>query len=481
MKKRKLSLLCVFGMTIFSLLLSNTGFAKDIAADPLVKSGKAFAAVAKSVTPGVVSIKAEIQQVSGGAAVRPEELSELPPMFEEFFKHFNEVNPNPENQMQTVIGFGSGFLISADGYIITNNHVIENAVKITVTMHDDKEHVAKLIGTDKRSDVAVIKIDGKNFSHLKMGNSDNIEVGEWVLAVGSPLGLSHSISAGIVSAIGRSKLGITEYDNLIQTDAAINQGNSGGPLINLSSEVIGINTAIVSKSGGNMGIGFAIPANMAKDIAQQIIDNGSVSRGYLGVRIQDLTAQLAQSFGLSDAKGVIIALVEEGSPAAKVGLKQGDVILVLDNKEVKDITTFRNTVAFSKPGTKHNITVRRKNQDLKFTVTMAELPESNTKEKSEQPVLLQKLGVSVSDLNNNLQRNLGLSFSEGVVIVDVSNNSIGQLAGLKRGDVIVQANGAKIKNIQEIRELLDSIKQNGALRLLVEDRNGPRFIGLNLN
>jgi len=271
-------------------------------------------------------------------------------------------------------GQGSGFIISKDGYILINNHVVGDADLIKVKLSDGREFKAKVIGTDPQSDVAVIKIDATNLPVLRLGDSDKLEVGEWVIAIGNPFGLSQTVTVGVVSAKGRSRIGINDYEDFIQTDAAINPGNSGGPLVNIHGEAVGMNTAIFSRSGGYMGIGFAIPINMAKAIKDQLLKKGKVTRGWLGVVIQDIDEELAKSFGLEKTEGVLIAEVSEGSPAEKAGLKQGDIILRLNGKKVDDLGELRNKIALTAPGTKVKLEVLRENKRRTIQVTIGEQP-----------------------------------------------------------------------------------------------------------
>ncbi|MFQ5902242.1 MAG: Do family serine endopeptidase, partial [Candidatus Binatia bacterium] len=316
--------------------------AQKKAIENLRETGKAFAAVARKISPAVVFIKVE-KTVTGGSPFSPSM-----PFGDEFFRHFfGEPFPyrQPPRQRQRIVGQGSGFIISSDGYIVTNNHVVGDADKVIVGLIDGREFTAKTIGTDPHTDVAVIKIEAKYLPVLPLGDSDALEVGEWVLAIGNPFGLSHTLTAGIVSAKGRSSIGITDYEDFIQTDAAINPGNSGGPLINLEGRAVGINTAIFSQTGGYMGIGFAIPINMAKSIRDQLIKHGSVTRGYLGIMIQDITPALAKTFGLDTTKGVLISEVTKGSPAGMAGLARGDVIVEFNGHPVEKVGPFHNEVA----------------------------------------------------------------------------------------------------------------------------------------
>jgi serine protease Do len=351
-KENKMKLISNYIMILsISLLpLGYSSIAENNGVESLKKIGRAFTSVAKKVSPAVVYIKVEKDLASPG-----------------YRKNIPKTWPNIRSRRFT-FGQGSGFLVSKDGYILTNSHVVENADHIKVRLNDGNEIEAKIIGTDPKSEVAVIKIPGKDLPFIEMGDSEKLEIGEWVIAVGNPFGLSKSITAGIVSAKGRNSVGLADYENFIQTDAAINPGNSGGPLIDLDAKVIGINTAIFSQNGGNMGIGFAIPINMAKSIMEQLIANGKVTRGFLGILMQEVNPELAERFELKTKKGVLISRVIPDSPADKSGLKIGDIIIKLEDKSVSDINAFRNSIAMLTPGTEKEITVNRDGKNTAITV-----------------------------------------------------------------------------------------------------------------
>ena len=374
-------------------------------------------------------------------------------------------------------GMGSGFIISADGQILTNHHVVGDSDKITVRLKDGREFKAKIIGSDPRSDVALIKIkDSSNLPVLSLGDSDSLEVGEWVMAIGNPFGLDHTLTVGVVSAKGRTTVGIADYEDFIQTDAAINPGNSGGPLINLKGEAIGINSAIFSKSGGYMGIGFAIPINMVKAIKDQLIEHGEVRRGYLGVSIQELTKELMDSFALKDTEGVLISDVTEDSPADKAGIKRGDVVVEYNNKKVKNSGQFRNMVALTPPETKVKITLIR---DVKRQVLVAELGSLEQAKVAEvsQTDVMEKLGFSVQDLTEDLARQFGYSVKEGVIISQVAPGTPTQFAGLKPGVLILEVNRKGIKSVQEF---LQAIKGSKRMLLLVQEGQYTRYVILQM-
>jgi serine protease Do len=375
------------------------------------------------------------------------------------------------------VGQGSGFIISKDGYILTNNHVVGDADKVTVKLLDGREFTAKTIGTDVHSDVAVIKIDGKDLPMLQMGDSDTLEVGEWVVAIGNPFGLSHTLTVGVVSAKGRSSVGIADYENFIQTDAAINPGNSGGPLVDLDGRVVGMNTAIFSRNGGYMGIGFAIPINMAKAIKDQLIQTGSVTRGYLGIVIQDLTPELAKSFGLKDNQGILVSQVSEDSPAAKAGLKQGDVIVEFAGKPVEKVGAFRNGVALKAPGSKEELTVLRSGKRKTFSITIGKLPDGELADAG-TPHSLEKLGLTVQTLTPELARQFGFQVEKGVVVTQVTPGSEAALAGINPGAVILEVNRKPVSNTEEFKRAVAQTPEKGVVLLLIKDGQYSRYVAL---
>jgi serine protease Do len=389
--------LILISIFLFLIIFSLQGYAKESDdLEALKRTSKAFSKVAKSASPAVVFVKVEKTIERDGNLRFHNDPFDL--FNDEFFRRFFAPRrPEQRKKKYREMGQGSGFIISKDGYILTNNHVIGDADKIMVKMYDKRELEAEVVGTDPRSDVAVIKIKESNLPFLSLGNSDLLDVGEWVIAIGNPFGLIETVTVGVISAKGRSTLGLADYENFLQTDAAINPGNSGGPLINLEGKVIGINTAIFSRSGGYMGIGFAIPINMAKKIKDQLIKTGKVTRGYLGIVIQELTEDIADSFALKNDKGLIVAEVSEDSPADKAGLKQGDIILKLNGDRVEGIGPFRNKISMTPPGTKVNLNIYRDGKIIDKKVTTGDLPEKLVASAS-QGELFDKLGFSVKEL-----------------------------------------------------------------------------------
>lgn len=480
MKSPQTLLLCTLLPLLIVICGTFPAVAQDVGLETLRESGKAFRSVAKQVSPAVVFIQVEktIEQQNAGANPFGNH-----PFGDEFFRRFfdqpnNNRSPQKRAPRQSM-GQGSGFIISADGYIMTNNHVVGDADRVTVRLLDGREFTAKIVGTDPPTDIALIKIDAdRKLPFLKLGDSDKMEVGDWVLAFGNPFGLSHSLTAGIVSAKGRSGIGLTDYENFIQTDAAINPGNSGGPLVNLDSEVIGMNTAIFSRSGGYMGIGFAIPINMAKNIYQQLVEHGSVTRGRLGVYIQELTQDLADSFDIKQTRGILVAQVIEDSPAEKAGLKQGDVILKLDGKKMAKVARFRNIIALTRPGSDIKLTILRNGKKRNLTVTIGSL-ETNTKGKPVSADNLPKLGLSLQKLTTELAAQFGYKDANGVLVTAVEPDSVAGRAGIKRGDLIEEVNRKAVSSPRQVRKILKESDKKTIL-LLVRQGDASRYLALKL-
>jgi serine protease Do len=449
--------------------------------ESLRQTGEAFRAVAKKVSPAVVFIKVEKSADEGGMSQIPQFFSPFnSPFGDQFFHRFFGTPPQGQHPgtmpKHHIVGQGSGFLISPDGLIMTNNHVVGNADKVTVRLLDGREFTAKVVGTDPPTDVALIRIDAKNLPYLQLGDSDQIQVGDWVLAVGNPFGLSHTITAGIVSAKGRSGIGLNDYENFIQTDAAINPGNSGGPLVDLDGRVVGMNTAIYSNSGGYMGIGFAIPINMAKKVRDQLLEHGKVTRGHLGVYIQQMTQDLADSFGLKETQGILISKVVDGSPAARAGLKQGDVLLKLDGKKIGKIAEFRNAIAMTAPGTVLRLDVLRngKSREVKVTVGKQQTDSQGNPTPSGSEG---HLGLTLQALTPELANQLGYQGEKGALVVGVEAGSPADDAGIERGDLIQEVNRKPISSPMDFGKAL---KNNGKkpILLLVRHGDAPRYVAV---
>lgn len=436
---------------------------------------KAFTSVAKRATPAVVFVKVQMNYSDPDDANYMNPYDSQEELFHRFFgMPFRGGQPQkPQPQLSQ----GSGFFVSADGYIMTNAHVVKGADKITVVLNDGREIDAVLVGADSQTDIAVIKIEGGEFPFLKLGNSDEMEIGEWVIAIGSPFQLEASVTVGIVSAKGRQNLKITDFEDFIQTDAAINPGNSGGPLINMDAEVIGINTAIVSRSGGYMGIGFAIPSNLIKTIMNQIIDKGSVTRGFLGVSLQPVDKDIADAFNLPKPEGALISEVIKDSPAERAGLKSGDIIIEYNGVPVKSLQGFRNEISLMHPGSAVSLKVNRKGQILTVPVSLG---TAGTAQNSPS-ALLQKWGMEVEVLSPDLARQLGYSQKEeGVVITKVKPGSVAAQAGLRPGFLIQAVNHKKVTTVDEFNESIGSA-ENKRLLLLIRHGNMTRFYSIKMN
>ncbi len=484
--KTKLRNLVISTVLLFWLAIPPLpGFSQDTnSINTLRQMGKAFAQIAEKASPAVVGVKVEnkarrqdyptIQEFPFGSPFDPFGDDEF---FQRFFRRQMPRNRTPQQQKPQYhsTAQGSGFIISADGYILTNNHLVGEAEKVLVKVRDEAEVEAKIIGTDPDSDVAVIKIDKKNLSFLEFADSDTLEVGEWVLAIGNPFGLSHTVTAGIVSAKGRSGVGLATYENFIQTDAAINPGNSGGPLLNLDGKVVGINTAIVGP-GGNIGIGLAIPSNMAKSVYEQLREGGTVTRGFLGVNIQDLTPETAASLGLEkDTKGVVIPDVTEDSAAAKGGVKPYDVVVEFNGQPIEKAKVLQNKVAMLKPGTKVELVVLREGKRKTLTVELGERPKQGTAATGQSNVL-EQIGITVQDLNNDLAERFGYKGMSGVVVTDVDSGSLAALAGIEPGALIMEVNRTAVANVKEFNEAVGKASEEGSIMLLIKQQGFKQLI-----
>jgi serine protease Do len=479
---RTISVLLVFLFFISPL----PALAEDAGIDALRQVSKAFAKIAEEASPAVVGVKAEKTITSSQPAFRDWPFGEQfdpfeDDMFDRFFRWYFPRRREPQERKYQQMAQGSGFIISADGYILTNNHLVGDADKVMVSVGDKPEVEAKVIGTDPDTDVAVVKIDSKDLTHLEMADSDKLEVGEWVVAIGNPFRLSQTVTAGIVSAKSRSGFRLAAFEDYIQTDAAINPGNSGGPLLNLDGKVVGINTFIISQSGGYMGIGFAIPINMAKFVYQRLVEKGEVERGYLGISYQELTPESASNFGLDkDTKGVAVTQVMEESAAEEAGLKPYDVIVELDGKPVENGNEFLNRVAMLKPGTKVKIVVLRDGDRKTFTAELGKRPPQDQLPGAEPEASL-KLGFTVKNLTEEYAERLGFEGLSGVVVTSVDSGSEAAEKGITAGMLIMEVNKEPVKNTKEFDEAIQKAKKEGSALLLVRDGRYTRFFVLKLD
>jgi serine protease Do len=489
MKKPLLHLLFSSLLTSFCLL-GFTAYALDGGVESLRQSSKAFSSVSKAVSPSVAYIHAE-----GETTTRPSHPL-ISPFDEDFFErffgqdffenHYPGQRPGPQapEKKHRMVSQGSGFIFKSESgvltdktYLMTNNHVVEGAVNIRVKFLDGEEYDAEITGRDPQSDIAVIEIENSKRPALKLGDSSKLEVGEWVVAIGNPFGLSHTLTAGVVSAKGRTSLGINDYEDFIQTDAAINPGNSGGPLVNLEAEVIGMSTAIFTRNGGYMGIGFAIPINMAKEIANQLIDKGEVNRGYLGVYIQPLTPDLAEVFNTGQKQGILVADVKESSPAARAGLRQGDVIITLDGRPVSDVGDFRNQISLTLPGKKVTLGIIRdsKHKDLAITVGRKDNDEADDQIRVPGS---EKIGLSVQTLTPELARHFNTRIGEGVIVTKVKPDSLADRAGIEAGNIILQVDRKPVSSIEDFRREITRDSEDKRILLLVRSENEQHYVVL---
>ncbi len=429
-----------------------------------------FNQIAVAATPATVFIKVEIQ---GQADFHQN------PFQDEMFRRFFGDNPFMQQQQQPQVqqGGGSGFIIRPDGYIVTNHHVVRDATKITVMLNDGREFPAVVKGSDPRTDLALIKVDATDLPILKFGNSDALRVGELVIAIGNPFGLEASLTTGVVSAKGRQDLGIASFEDFIQTDAAINPGNSGGPLLNPQGEVVGVNTAIMSRSGGYMGIGLSIPSNMAQNVINQIIEGGVVRRAYLGVMMQPVDKDLVEALGMDKQEGILVSEVIKDSPAAKAGIQQGDILVGYNNKPIKSMTKFRNDIALMSPSTEITLNVIRNNKPMTITVQLGSLSENEVVANE----MVQTMGMEIETLMADQAKKLGCPEAEGVVITNIKPGSIAANAGLQKGFVITHVafnslnNQTKISSISDFDQAMKEAGEKKHVILIVRQQNHQRF------
>jgi len=460
------------------------------AAIPLTEDGKSpFVDVVKRIRESVVNIRVEYEVEYGSGNIFPFD--------EEFFRFFFPDLPRSEEpRTRKSLAMGSGFIFKQednDVYIITNNHVVQNADKgeVTVTLADKAKYTAQVIGLDSQTDLAVIKIEVEEYEDITvvpMGNSDAIEIGDWAVAIGNPfgqLGLERTVTVGVISATGRANLqfGVDSplYQDYIQTDAAINPGNSGGPLLNIKGEVIGVNAAITSTTGGNLGIGFAIPINIAKKVSQDLIQEGVVIRAYIGILPQEIDYELQKSLKLDEVKGVLVAKVEQDTPAEEAGLKKGDVIITFNNKEVPNVAKFRLEVADSPIGEKLPLKIIRNSKEKKLEVVLIQRPDDQVQvDQKQEEDSSSHLGMKVEDVSGNYAREKGIEEDSGVIITKIEPDSPAAESGLSAGDIILEINQQEIEDLEDYNEIINNLEED-LLLLYIKSSNGVyRFLTLSL-
>ena len=463
-----------FFMLSLLLLMASQVFAEkadvENAMKALILASKARAAIVKKVQDAVVHI--EVEMMPQGQRFGNQEPSE-----NELFDRFFRQRPNSPDAPRRFRpeGMGSGTILEKNGYILTNNHVVGSAEKILVMLSDGREMEAKLVGSDPPSDLAVIKIDGGDLPVLPFGNSDLMDVGESVIAIGNPFGLSQTVTFGIISGKGRSNIGITDYEDFIQTDAAINPGNSGGPLINLNGEIIGVNTAIFTRSGSYQGVGFAVPINMARQIMEDLIKKGSVSRGWLGVGIQDIDGRLAKAFGLENTNGSLITMVFKNTPAGKAGIQKGDVVIALNGKPIRNSAQFRNMVAVARANTIVEIEIFRKGKTETIKVKLEERPKDPLMAQR-QPEEESFLGITVEELTEKTAEQYGFEPGTGVLITKIEPQSPADKSSLKVGTLIVEVDRQAISNAESFKAAIKAADIEEGVLLLIQNQQGSQYI-----
>ncbi|RJQ46175.1 MAG: DegQ family serine endoprotease [Nitrospiraceae bacterium] len=473
---KRIHALILFAFLLVGYNLQPAAYAEETkipqdSVDFLTKTGQALADIAEAVKPAIVNISAS----------RTEKITESPmdPFFNDpfFRRFFGDRFRHPEAPRERKsFSLGSGVIVTSDGYILTNTHVVRDSDKIKVLLSDKREFTGKVVGNDPKTEISVIKIDAKDLSTIPMGDSDKLKVGELVLAVGNPFGLNQTVTMGIVSAVGRANVGIAEYEDFIQTDAAINPGNSGGALVNVRGELVGINTAIFSTTGGYQGIGFAIPSSMVKVIMTSLIEKGKVIRGWLGVSIQAITPELAQQFKLKKDVGTLVADVIEGSPAEKAGLMRGDVIIEFDGKEVNEPFQLRNMVANTPPGETREIKIIREGEMQTLHLTISELPVETEKVSPEYQNAL--TGVTVQNLTPDIYKQLQLPDKlRGVVVANIESGSPAE-ASLLPGDVILEINRKAVANTDDYKNIVSEIKPEKDILLLIFRKGSTIFLAI---
>ena len=437
----------------------------------LAQAPPSFADLAEKLGPTVVNIYTK-KVIKGRNAFHGQVPDDLP----EFFKKFFDI-PRQGPGSRKVMSLGSGVIISPDGYIVTNNHVIKDAEEINVRLNDFEEFEARIVGRDPKTDVALIKIKTKKkLPYATFGDSSKLRVGEWVIAIGNPFGFENTVTAGIVSAKGRN-IGNSPYENFIQTDASINMGNSGGPLFNMEGELVGINSAIYSRDGGNIGLGFAIPANMVHNVVEQLKKHGKVIRGWLGVMVQHVNADLAKEFGLDRPRGALVGEVMKDSPAEKAGIKQGDIIVRFMDKDIRQMSELPAIVAQTPVGTRAKVVVIRKGKEKALTVKIGKLNEKLLESGGDENTETSKdLGITVQEITPEIAKSMDLKDDKGVVITDVAPDSPAYEARITPGEVILQVNQHDVKSLEDYRKALNRVKKGDNVLFLIRKGEHSRFV-----
>jgi serine protease Do len=446
------------------------------AVNELKKASRAFVAIAKAVQPAVVNINT-VRVIKQSRGEMPGSPFGGNPFGDDLFRRFFG-DPQGQQRPQEFRrqGLGSGMIIDAkEGYILTNNHVVAEADEIKVTLADGRDFEAEVVGTDPQTDVGVVKLKSPpdDLVQVRLGDSDVVEVGDWAIAVGNPFGLSQTVTVGIISAKGRANVNVVDFEDFIQTDAAINPGNSGGPLLSVDGSVIGVNTAIFSRSGGYQGIGFTIPSNMARQVMEKLIKGEKIQRGFLGVYLQDLTKELAKNFGIDTTEGALISQVMPDSPADKAGFKTGDVVVEMDGKPVKTVHTLRNRVAFSPVGDEVKFVIMREGKKTTLTVTLGERPDDRQVKAPEEDSTT-TLGVAVANLTAERKQQYRTESTSGVVVTKVEGDGLAAKVGIREGDVILEMNRTTIADIDDFKKTAESLKEDAGILFLVE-RQGRRL------
>jgi len=457
-------------LTIFSVRIARGAAVPD------------FADLAEKLSPTVVNIyTTQTVEVSSSPHqfFSPDQM-DIPEPFRRFFGIPDMPDQQAPKREMKRTSLGSGVIVTADGYIITNNHMVEDADEINISLYTFEEYAATVVGRDPKSDLALIKIEPKaELPYVAFGDSDKLRVGEWVLAIGNPFGLQKTVTAGIVSAKGRA-INNESYGNFIQTDASINPGNSGGPLFNLDGEMVGVNTAIFSRTGGNIGIGFAIPVNMVKNVMVQLKEHGKVTRGWLGVMIQQVTPELADNFGLDRPIGALVGQVVPGSPAEKAGLKAGDVIIEYNGKEISQMSMLPAMVANTHVGEKAQLGLIRDGKKQNIAVEIGKLEDEEHVVADTETGTSKKLGLTVQELTPKIAESLGIEETQGLIVSDISAGSAAAEAGILRGDIILEINREKVENVAQYKKALQAAQEKKSILLLIKREQNTRFVVIDL-